>query len=298
MNLIELMNAYEQASLDILSPQEQVVWLRLVLIWNHLKRPEAFAVSRAELMRVTGIKSAKTIDKAREGLEIKGFIKSWPTGRTRPREYVINNLQTRVSDTLTKVQDTLEENTKQTETRVSDTLTKVQDTLEEKQLGYEIPQHKGMSYPKLGYVVPTSHSKSNTENIIESSSDYSTNSIDVGAAPEKNPTTTIPEKVLNFYQQEIRPVCSPYELERLEEIVKRYGEEQVVEAIKRSVLRNKRQLGYVEGILKRWETDGMDDEDEWRNSNVRELPGRARKNTRQRPKKYTTVWGNETSGWD
>lgn len=80
---------------------------------------------------------------------------------------------------------------------------------------------------------------------------------------EKNPdsTTTTFDDALKAYVDEIRPMPSPLECEKLEDDVEHYGAELVVKAIQRASMRNKRSMGYVESILKRWESDGYDDED-------------------------------------
>jgi predicted phage replisome organizer len=79
---------------------------------------------------------------------------------------------------------------------------------------------------------------------------------------EKNPdSTTTFDDALKVYVDEIRPVPSPLECEKLEDDVEHYGAELVVKAIQRASMRNKRSMGYVESILKRWESDGYDDED-------------------------------------
>lgn len=77
---------------------------------------------------------------------------------------------------------------------------------------------------------------------------------------ETGSSTTIPQSVLDTYQTEIRPICNGIELEKLADDVERYGEAAVIKAIQRAAIRNKRSISYVEAILRRWETDGYDDE--------------------------------------
>jgi hypothetical protein len=50
------------------------------------------------------------------------------------------------------------------------------------------------------------------------------------------------------------------ELEKLIYDVEKYGSNIVIKAIQRAVMRNKRSLGYVEGILTDWEKNGYDEE--------------------------------------
>lgn len=75
---------------------------------------------------------------------------------------------------------------------------------------------------------------------------------------EATTTTLVSEELLSLYQDNIHPI-SPLEYEKLADDVERYGEQWCIEAIKRAVLRNKRTLGYIEGILNGWETNGFDE---------------------------------------
>ena len=66
--------------------------------------------------------------------------------------------------------------------------------------------------------------------------------------------------VREIYEDNIHPIFSGYELEALTDDVEQYGADTVIKAIQRAVKRGVRNLGYVEGILKRWEANGYDDE--------------------------------------
>ena len=102
MTIMELMNEYDQNCEGMLEATEQSVYVSLVLIWNRLRRPEWFDVSRPELMRKAGIKGKDRMDRARKGLEEKGFITSESTGRTRPRKYHLEPLPARPETGLTR----------------------------------------------------------------------------------------------------------------------------------------------------------------------------------------------------
>lgn len=75
---------------------------------------------------------------------------------------------------------------------------------------------------------------------------------------EKTTTTTINQEVLSLYQDNIHPI-TPIEVEKLADDIEQYGVKWCLEAIKRAVMRNKRTLGYIEGILHGWATNGYDD---------------------------------------
>ena len=65
--------------------------------------------------------------------------------------------------------------------------------------------------------------------------------------------------VVSYYQNKIHPLRNTTELELLEALVDDHGRERVEQAIDRAVLRGKRTIKYINGILKRWETDGYDE---------------------------------------
>ena len=72
-------------------------------------------------------------------------------------------------------------------------------------------------------------------------------------------STTGKKMVVSYYQNKIHPLRNTTELELLEALVDDHGRERVEQAIDRAVLRGKRTIKYINGILKRWETDGYDE---------------------------------------
>lgn len=80
-----------------------------------------------------------------------------------------------------------------------------------------------------------------------------------GDGMQKTSAAAIPKSVLDAYEQNIRPVCSLMETEKLADDTERYGEFAVTKAIERAAIRGKRSIGYIEGILRRWESDGYDE---------------------------------------
>ncbi|WP_051356051.1 Lin1244/Lin1753 domain-containing protein [Megasphaera vaginalis (ex Srinivasan et al. 2021)] len=64
--------------------------------------------------------------------------------------------------------------------------------------------------------------------------------------------------VIQHYQTNIRPIANQVEKDKLSAMVDDFGSEAVIKAIDRAVLRNKRSLAYIQGILQRWEADGYD----------------------------------------
>lgn len=75
---------------------------------------------------------------------------------------------------------------------------------------------------------------------------------------EKEDPSTASE-ILKMYGDNIHPVSSPVEAEKLKTLVDTHGETFVAKAIERAVMRNKRSLAYITGILNNWEANGYDE---------------------------------------
>ena len=128
-------------------------------------------------------------------------------------------------------------------------------------------QSKGKESKGKGSKVEESKEAINVDNnsIIadKNSNNVDNNSIYVGnngVNVNNNSSTTFSQAVLDVYQREIRPMLSDVEIEKLADDVARYGEPTVIKAIQRAAIRNKRSIGYVEGILRKWEVNGYDEE--------------------------------------
>lgn len=72
-------------------------------------------------------------------------------------------------------------------------------------------------------------------------------------------TASAANKALQLYANSIHPVSSEIEKDKLLSLIERHGETWVCKAIERAVLRNKRSLAYVTGILQHWEASGYDE---------------------------------------
>lgn len=73
---------------------------------------------------------------------------------------------------------------------------------------------------------------------------------------EEHPSSS---DILKMYGDNIHPVSSPVEAEKLKALVDTHGETFVAKAIERAVMRNKRSLAYITGILNNWEANGYDE---------------------------------------
>lgn len=65
--------------------------------------------------------------------------------------------------------------------------------------------------------------------------------------------------VITAYRKNIYPMPGEMDLEKIKAMVDDFGSDIVIKAIDRAVYRNKRNLAYVHGILKRWQASGYDD---------------------------------------
>lgn len=81
--------------------------------------------------------------------------------------------------------------------------------------------------------------------------------------------------ILKMYGDNIHPVSSPVEAEKLKTLVDTHGETFVAKAIERAVMRNKRSLAYITGILNNWEANGYDEGTEGKRTEKQSDPERS-----------------------
>ena len=72
-------------------------------------------------------------------------------------------------------------------------------------------------------------------------------------------TSTAADEIMGYYSSNIHPVSSLVEKDKLIALVETHGDAFVHKAIERAVVRNKRSLAYITGILNRWEANGYDE---------------------------------------
>ena len=80
--------------------------------------------------------------------------------------------------------------------------------------------------------------------------------------PEKNRTDFA--AVMQAYAGNIHPVASDIKKDKLLDMVESYGRDACLKAIERAVLRNRRSLAYIQGILRNWQANGYDEADDAR----------------------------------
>ena len=200
---IDMLNAFQEKSIGELGPTEQIVYLRLLMIWNGLCRPVGtFDVSNAQLKRETGIKDRKTLAKAKKILVEKGYIKTV--------NFTTHMVKFKMIDLTTMSKNDI--------------------------------ATRGKNDQVLGEFFPPS------QRFRES---ISTTTTEHKEAPCS--------KAVEKYEDGIHPLSSQIEADKLMSDVEQYGEDRVVKAIERAVLRNKRSLAYIEAILRSWEANGYDE---------------------------------------
>ena len=89
---------------------------------------------------------------------------------------------------------------------------------------------------------------------------------------EERPSSS---EILKMYGDNIHPVSSPVEAEKLKALVDTHGETFVAKAIERAVMRNKRSLAYITGILNNWEANGYDEGTEGKRTEKQSDPERS-----------------------
>ena len=95
------------------------------------------------------------------------------------------------------------------------------------------------------------------------------------------------------YENNIHPVASAIEMQKIEDDVGHYGEDVFIKAIERAVVRGHRSLGYIEGILKGWEVNGYDEQSAAGSDGA----GAGKKPGGQSGGRKETDWSKETDGW-
>jgi DnaD/phage-associated family protein len=87
-------------------------------------------------------------------------------------------------------------------------------------------------------------------------------------------------EIFSLYEQNIRPI-TPLIAEELAEAEKRYPAEWFHDAFREAVAMNKPSWRYVESILRRWETEGKQDEESGRDPQIEWLEQRYRQGKRR-----------------
>ncbi|ALA12626.1 DnaD domain protein [Paenibacillus larvae] len=82
------------------------------------------------------------------------------------------------------------------------------------------------------------------------------------------------EDPFRMFEHEGFGMLSPVLADRLKDMCSEYGDRWVCEAMKKAVVKGKRNLGYVDGILKNWRSGGIDEP--WKEEQHEESGGRSK----------------------
>ena len=138
-------------------------------------------------------------------------------------------------------------------------------------------------------------------------SSHNNNIINTKYNTKINPTTIAKENTLvdicKLYLREIsnKSCCSPLETDKLSRFISRYGADKTTEAIEIAVMRNRRSLAYVEGILK---NTGGDENGSTKEKGLVRQGQSVRRGRLYKSRKVETIedveakFAHETSGWD
>ena len=234
MTIIEFLQEYERNCEGMLEATEQSVYFSLILIWNRLRRPEWFQVSRAELMRKAGIKGQHRMERAQARLEEKGFISTSKKTKTSMRLYRIQPLPTRAKTTQ-----------EEEETRAKTALVIAETAQEEEQLEPKRLKCLSQNDPKLEPKQLISQRQSNTEYDSSPSQDTNSNLVSI---EREIPPPKLPGDVLETYHG-FNPTPTLTETDKLAIWSEEYGTRAVKIAIETAIEAGAHHINYIRSIL-------------------------------------------------
>ena len=97
----------------------------------------------------------------------------------------------------------------------------------------------------------------------------------VEESKEEERISAAADEIMEYYSSNIHPVSSLVEKDKLIALVETHGEAFVHKAIERAVMRNKRSLAYITGILNNWEANGYDEGTEGKRTEKQSDPERS-----------------------
>lgn len=227
LDFIQQFRAFIKLSAGRLDAKEQAVYLRLLGVWNELRRPEWFAVSRSQLMKELEIKHAHTITLAKNALVSKGFIEAQRNGKMGTMMYKLVPLARSKNDLRESNNDLVKG-----ATRSKNDLEQVKKR-------------------------PTARSK--IDHIPESTKnkDYIAAAATRACAREGDQNLS---EVVQTFSNNIHPVTGEIELGKLTSFLDDFGKDWTLAAITEAAENNGRSVRYIEAILERWKRDGFQSE--------------------------------------
>ena len=171
---------------------------------------------------------------------------------------------------------------------------------------YETLQALGTKSNKTSYetlqALGTKSNKTSYERLPNNNIINTTNNTIINAITTA--TENYLEDICKLYLREIsnKACCSPLETDKLSKLISEYGADKVKEAIEIAVMRNRRSLAYIEGILKN--TGGDENGSQKEKATVVRRGKSAGRGGLYKSRKVETVedverkFEHETSGWD
>lgn len=221
MNYIKLINAfYDQLETIPLSTSAIALWHALVHINNKAAWQSEFTVAVSVLCVKTSL-SDRTVTNARNELKQKGYINFKSRKGNRSAVYSINDLSVTVQENLTEVISDKDSESKPLKEINADSLSvNVSDSLS------------------------CNLSTLNKQNKTKQNNNYD----DVGE------TKNLKEKenAFRFFQENFKIGLNSFMAESIASWVDDFGDEIVIEAMKRTLLQNSKSFKYTERILQNW----------------------------------------------
>ena len=231
---LDMLNAFQKKSIGELGANEQVLYMRLLMIWNELRRPDIFKVANSQLIRETGIRNRNALVSAKRRLVEKGYIQTvnFKTAMTRFRLVDISVDNT--VDNSTSINMRQEEkptciNTIQDKDGAC--INTIQDL-------YQIDT-KLVSNP-----TPSYREKKSIED-----DDRDTHITKIESAKKS--------EAVNLYIENVEPTAGGYVYEQLYDLLDTYGEEWLCEAVKATIEAGGRSVRYVTRTLENWRHYGF-----------------------------------------
>lgn len=224
LDFIQQFRAFIKLSAGRLDAKEQAVYLRLLGVWNELRRPEWFAVSRSQLMKELEIKHAHTITLVKNALVSKGFIEAQRNGKMGTMMYKLVPLARSKNDLRESNNDLVKG-----ATRSKNDLEQVKKR-------------------------PTARSK--IDHIPESTKNKDYIAAAATRACARDGGQNLSE-VVQAFSNNIHPVTGEIELGKLTSFLDDFGKNWTLAAITEAAENNGRSVRYIEAILERWKRDGF-----------------------------------------
>lgn len=165
-----------------------------------------------------------------------------------------------------------------------------------------VAYHRGTQNDTQSDTLPDTQADTQTDTLPDTQSDtIPRHRLDKTRLEEDPATTTraraqnVISEVVQCYQNNIRPICSEIEGQKLYDMVDHYGKDAVMKAIERAVLRGGRTLSYINGILQSWEQHGYDEEAE--HGNKDRTNAARRRNGKPVRRENSAVKGGVRTDW-